>query len=156
MSASILTNKVRHRPWSGGRKAAAMVGVIVACATSLVACSSGNDRDIDHFGYGLSTPLFTTNAGTNVGASTQADLLAGRLYPPVFVVGPSGQLIPNRDLATAKTIPGEPQRVEYAISENAKYSDGAPVTCNDFLLAFRAGSMPELFNSRVKAVHRGI
>ncbi|WP_444230277.1 ABC transporter substrate-binding protein [Corynebacterium durum] len=149
MSASILTNKVRHRPWSGGRKAAAIVGAIVACATSLVACSSGNDRDIDHFGYGLSTPLFTTNAGTNVGASTQADLLAGRLYPPVFVVGPSGQLIPNRDLATAKTIPGEPQRVEYAISENAKYSDGAPVTCNDFLLAFRAGSMPELFNSRI-------
>ena len=28
MSASILTNKVRHRPWSGGRKAAAMVGAI--------------------------------------------------------------------------------------------------------------------------------
>ncbi|MBV7293347.1 ABC transporter substrate-binding protein [Corynebacterium sp. TAE3-ERU16] len=94
-----------------------------------------------------SSPLATTNAAGLLGASTSADTLAGRLYPPAFVHGPSGQQIPNRDLVTAQPLPGAEPRVVYTINPEATYSDGAPVTCTDFLLSYKAGTLPGLFDA---------
>ena len=94
-----------------------------------------------------SSPLATTNAAGLLGASTSADTLAGRLYPPAFVHGPSGQQIPNRDLVTAQPLPGPEPRVVYTINPEATYSDGAPVTCTDFLLSYKAGTLPGLFDA---------
>ena len=145
----ITSRTSRRRSWAKHSKILAAVGAALTLGSAVVACGSGGKDSIDHFGYAISEPMFTTNAATLLGASTQADLLAGRLYPPVFVAGPSGQLIPNRDLASAQSVPGDVRRVNYSISPEAKYSDGAPVTCGDFLLAFRAGTMPELFNSYI-------
>ncbi|MDU0477821.1 ABC transporter substrate-binding protein [Staphylococcus chromogenes] len=121
-------------------------------ALGTVAGCSGKDltkSSIDHFGYAVGSPLLTTNASSMLGASTNADIIGGRVFPAVFVTGPSGQMIPNRDLATAQVVPGPKLRVEYAINEKASYSDSSPVTCTDFLLAYKAGKMRGLFNSRV-------
>lgn len=122
---------------------------VVAAAASVVAGCSGAGVDVprDHFGFAVGSPLLTTNAQTQVGASTSSDVLAGRLFPAVFIPGPSGQMIPNRDLATAQMLPGANIRVVYTINPQARYSDGEPVTCTDFLLAFKAGAQPSLFGS---------
>lgn len=143
---------MKGRALAGGvdkrlRKIAAVVAVALTTAATVAGCSSRAAAPVDHFGYAVGSPLLTTNAQTMAGASTSSEVLAGRLYPPVFVSGPSGQMIPNRDLATAQLLPGENVRVMYSINPAARYSDGAPVTCTDFLLAFKAGANSTMFDS---------
>ncbi|MCX7542773.1 ABC transporter substrate-binding protein [Corynebacterium sp. P5848] len=133
------------------RLCATLCGVLLftaACATT----PGGSQDDLPppepkRLTLATSSPLATTNAAGLLGASTSADTLAGRLYPPAFVHGPSGQQIPNRDLVTAQTLPGAEPRVVYTINPAATYSDGAPVTCTDFLLSYKAGTLPGLFEA---------
>ncbi|MEJ5927149.1 ABC transporter substrate-binding protein [Corynebacterium sp. H128] len=126
----------------------ATVAALTVAATTLASCTQGlPGAAIDHFGYAVGSPLLTTNAQTIVGASTNSDLLGGKLFPPVFITGPNGQMIPNRDLATAQLLPGAHTQVVYTINAEAQYSDEKPITCTDFLLAYKAGANPSLFDS---------
>ncbi|MDY5784573.1 ABC transporter substrate-binding protein [Corynebacterium sp.] len=130
------------------------VGVLAGAGVFLAACSGPTSQQeagetTDHFGYQLPTDVSTTNAGTMAGVSEMAQTLSGRLYPGVFVPGPNGQMIPNTDLATTQVLPGAQRRVIYTLNEAATFSDGAPVTCTDYLLAFKAGETPELFGSHM-------
>lgn len=127
-------------------------------AAVLVACSGGGDEGetvepevspTDYFGYQVSEPLTTTNAGTRDGASVNAQVLSTRLYPAAFVAGPSGQMIPNTDLISARSVNGPRFSVEYTIAEEAAFSDGSPVDCVDYQLSYTAGTMPHLFNSHI-------
>lgn len=137
------------------------MGMLAALtAVTLAACSPGPDGDAggdgaggaqstDHFGYLVDTALLTTNSGSEVGASSNTEVLSGRLYPAVFVPGPSGQMIPNTDLVRTQVLPGANRQVIYTITEHARYSDGEPVTCTDFLLAYKAGVHEGIFGSRL-------
>lgn len=129
------------------RKGTAQV-VAAATTIALAACvgldSGGGEKS---FGYLVPTPLVTTNAGSLQGRSTQAQLLSTALYPGVYVPGPQGQMIPNTDLVTTQELPGAQRRVNYSLSQDAVFSDGTPVTCSDYLLAFTAGTHPALFGS---------
>ncbi|MCX7537155.1 ABC transporter substrate-binding protein [Corynebacterium sp. P5875] len=133
------------------RLCAALCGAllfIAACATSPDGAPDDSPpAEPRRLTLATSSPLATTNAAGLLGASTSADTLAGRLYPPAFVHGPSGQQIPNRDLVTAQPLPGPEPRVVYTINPEATYSDGAPVTCTDFLLSYKAGTLPGLFDA---------
>ncbi|WP_334265158.1 ABC transporter substrate-binding protein [Corynebacterium sp. Marseille-Q4381] len=125
-----------------------VAALAAAAVTSLTACAGIDDgADEASFGYLVSTPLVTTNAGTLEGRSTQAQLLSTALYPGVYVPGPQGQMIPNTDLVTTQELPGPERRVNYSLSQEAVFSDGTPVTCSDYLLAFTAGTHPALFGS---------
>lgn len=125
---------------------AAAASVVVL--TSVGACSGIDDAGEEPgFGYLVPTPLVTTNAGSLEGRSTQAQLLSTALYPGVYVPGPQGQMIPNTDLVTTQELPGPERRVNYSLSQGAVFSDGTPVTCSDYLLAFTAGTHPALFGS---------
>lgn len=125
----------------------------------LVACSPGSGggdggggaelASTDYFGYLVDTALLTTNAGSEVGASSNTEALSGRLYPAVFVPGPAGQMIPNTDLMSTQVLPGTNRQVIYTIAEEARYSDGVPVTCTDFLLSYKAGVHEGLFGSHL-------
>lgn len=129
-----------------------VVATICAIALGLSACGAdSNTEEVKeiYFGYALDEPLLTTNAGTNLGVSVNAQALAGRLYPSAHVPGPKGQLIPNSDFVNTQVLPGTSQRVIYNISNDAKYSDGKQVTCDSYLLAFTAGAMPDLFDSHL-------
>src|SRR5699024_11256624 len=60
------------------------------------------------------------------------------------------QFVPNSDLVTTEEwMEGDQRNVLYTIAEDANYSDGTPVTCDDFLLSFTAGQMQELFGSNM-------
>ena len=135
--------------WLSIRRRIAAVIALVSVAGVAAACSTQERVPIVEFGYLTASPLLTTNAGSQLGVSTLAEVLAGRLYPSVFVVGQRGQLIPNRDFAVAQALPGQSRQVAYTIAKTAKYSDGTEVTCADFLLAYKAGVMPDLFESYI-------
>lgn len=143
----------------GGRRAATAV-VAALTAVTLAACSPGSGggaggdgadgaESTDYFGYLVDTALLTTNAGSEVGASSNTEALSGRLYPAVFVPGPSGQMIPNTDLVRTQVLPGANRQVIYTLTEEAQYSDGAPVTCTDFLLSYKAGVHEGIFGSHL-------
>lgn len=141
------------QPRRGARVATALATSVLMGA-SLASCAgvgeqNSEESEASQFAYQLPVPLTTTNAGSDVGASQYAHMLAGRLYPGVFVSGPSGQSIPNTDLVQTQVLPGAQRTVEYTLADNAVFSDGEPVTCTDFLLTFTAGKNPELFGSHL-------
>lgn len=132
-----------------------ILGAILAIATVFMVSACAEEveepgaHEQQHFGYALNASLATTNAGSLLGVATDAALLSARLYPAVYVQGPSGQMIPNTDLATTQVLPGSNRQVIYTINPDATYSDGQPVVCDDFLLAAKAGMMPSVFDSHV-------
>jgi len=127
---------------------------ITAVATLMAGCSSA-DKDpkdptaLDYFGYQLPVPLVTTNAATNLGDSLKMQRLSGRIFPGAFIPGPSGQRIPNTDLVSTQVLPGPQRQVIYTLSDQAEFSDGVPVTCDDYAFAFAAGSNPDVFSSHM-------
>ncbi|MGP6173054.1 ABC transporter substrate-binding protein [Corynebacterium sp. A21] len=130
----------------------ALTAVTLTAVLGVAACAPSEDQgstesSLDHFGYAVDTPLLTTNAGSLVGASTDAQLLSVRLYPSFYVAGPSGQMIPNSDLVQTQVLPGANKQVIYTLAEDATWSDGAPITCTDYLLNYKAGVMGSLFES---------
>ncbi|AIG64049.1 peptide ABC transporter [Corynebacterium atypicum] len=129
----------------------AVITVLLVAASVMSACSKEDSASLGENtafpAYVVSSPLATTNAASLLGSSTNAELVAGRLYPAVYTPGPNGQLIPNRDLAQARALPGLNRKVVYTIKDDAAFSDGTPVTCADFYLSFTAGRFGELFGS---------
>ncbi len=144
-----------------GARRGFLAAVTAVSMLALAACTGGQDgadggsgdsaapQSTDYFGYLVDTELITSNAATDIGASSNTEALSGRLYPAVFVPGPSGQMIPNTDLVRTQVLPGANRQVIYTIAEDATYSDGAPGTCTDFLLHVRAGQHEGLFGSHL-------
>lgn len=129
-----------------------VVAVLAATALVLSGCASSDNDDDEStklFGYQVTSNLRTTNAGSLEGSTDLAQSLSGRLYPGVYVPGPSGQLIPNTDLVKTQVLPGDQRKVIYTLSEAAVFSDGTPVTCADYLLTFAAGQYPATFGSNM-------
>ena len=134
------------------KRAIAAAAAVVVGSAALVACGAQDDEGEQAkklFGYQVLSELRTTNAGTLEGASDLSQQLSVRLYPGVYVPGPSGQMIPNTDLVTTRVLPGDQRKVVYTLSDSAVFSDGTPVTCSDYLLTFTAGQYPGLFGSRM-------
>lgn len=149
-----------ERHW--GRKV--ITSCVSAIALAASACSGqGSEEDTasvpqepesyGYFGYQVNSRLATTNAGTSFGDATSAGLLSTRLYPGLFVPGPSGELIPNADLVETEELPpvaGSDQRsIQLTLEEDAVFSDGTPVTCDDYFLAYVAGTHPAEFASHM-------
>ena len=125
---------------------------VVASCVALAACGPEEDAGEEAkklFGYQVLSDPRSTNAGTLEGATDLAELLSVRLYPGVYVPGPSGQMIPNTDLVTTQVLPSDQRRVIYTLSDEAVFSDGTPVTCSDYLLTFTAGQYPGIFGSHM-------
>ena len=132
------------------------VTAVVCSAMLLGSCSSDGGQRSDQalFSYFVPEQIATSNSASYLGFLTDSSLISPRLYPGVFVHGPAGQMIPNRDVATAQLLPGAKRQVVYTIADNATFSDGAPLTCTDFTLAVQAGKFPEVFNSHVPLVQQ--
>ena len=131
-----------------------VAALLTAAATFMAGCSDSEQEPtdktaLDYFGYQLPVPLITTNAATKIGDSLKMQRLSGRMFPGAFIPGPSGQRIPNTDLVSTQVLPGPQRQVIYTLSDQAEFSDGVPVTCDDYALAFAAGSNPDVFSSHM-------
>lgn len=150
-----MSHTAHSRPAMRRRASARFIALISALTLSITALASCSSDDIkttagyEDPAYVLSSEIATVNAGSVLGASTNAELVSGRVYPGVYVPGPSGQLIPNTDLITAQALPGTHRQVIYTISKNAVLDDGTPLTCADYLLSWTAGVMDQQFDSRM-------
>lgn len=84
--------------------------------------------------------LVSLNAGSTAGRTPVGVLASAQVLPSAFVSDAGGVPRQNRDLlASVEVSAGPPQSVVYGIAEAARWSDGTPITCDDFRLAWIAG-----------------
>ncbi|MGV0361975.1 ABC transporter substrate-binding protein [Corynebacterium minutissimum] len=135
---------------------------LLAVAVTASACGEGRDAALDDvpptpsFGLLTDVRLASTNAATPWGDAMGASQLASRIYPAMYVPGPAGQMIPNSDLIHAEYYPSDAEHpgahVDFKITDQAKFSDDVPVTCDDYLLSYTAGLLNQTFGSRLPLV----
>ncbi|MDO5739499.1 MAG: ABC transporter substrate-binding protein, partial [Ornithinimicrobium sp.] len=82
------------------------------------------------------------NGNTAATNSTYNSVVNNQLFGGFWYWGTDGAIYPNEWFGSYKTTSEDPLTVEYTISDEAMWSDGTPITANDFLLEW-ASSNPE-------------
>lgn len=120
------------------RRAAILAAVIsLVGVLGLSACAGGPADEID---YAVDGTLVTYNTSTVAGAASAGPQAFARVLTGFNYHGPEGQVIGDRDFGTISVVGRAPLVLDYQISDNAVYSDGKPVTCDDMVLAWAAQS----------------
>ena len=87
--------------------------------------------------------------------TTYNSAVADRMFSSFWYFGTDGSIVPNKDFGTYEKTSDDPLTVKYTISDDAKWSDGTPVTAGDFIFHWAAnndtvkaeGSETPLFDS---------
>jgi peptide/nickel transport system substrate-binding protein len=119
--------------WPGALAAA----VLLVTPLTLTSCSS---KPAEEIGYAVDGPLPTYNPNTVVGAASAAPQALARALTGFGYHGPDGQIVADHDFGTVSVVGREPLLLDYTIADNAVYSDGKPITCDDLVLAWSAQS----------------
>lgn len=115
--------------------------VATALALTLVAAVLGGcGRNAGEIEYVVGGPLDTYNTNTVAGAASAGPQAFARVLTGFGYHGPDGQIIADHDFGTVSVVGRAPLVLDYQIAENAVYSDGVPVTCDDLVLAWAAQS----------------
>ncbi len=121
--------------WRGWATAALAVPLAVTFA--LTGCSGSAASEID---YVVDGPLSSYNVNTTVGFASAGAQAFARTLTGFGYHGPDGQVVADHDFGTVSVVGGSPLVLDYQIADNAVYSDGKPVTCDDLVLAWAAQS----------------
>ncbi|MFC3686778.1 ABC transporter family substrate-binding protein [Aquipuribacter hungaricus] len=135
--------------------------VLAACATSeepageseattgggaAPAASGAPDGGSDAvFTYAYEQEFFSYNNDTaDTNASANAIVL-NQIKRGFWYFGPDGSVVPDEEFGTFEVTSEEPLTVEYTFAEEAVWSDGEPIDCDDAVLAWAAlsGKFPE-------------
>nr|WP_227371067.1 ABC transporter substrate-binding protein [Mycobacterium fragae] len=119
-----------------------LVATLAAVGPSMLAgCSGTAAGQIDYVVDGV---LVTYNANTVTGAASAAAQAFARTLTGFGYHGPDGQVVADHDFGTISVVGGAPLVLDYQIADNAVYSDGKPITCDDLVLAWaaQAGRFP--------------
>ena len=82
------------------------------------------------------------NSDTSATNSTYNSVVNNQLQESFWYWGTDGTIYPNEHFGSYEQTSEDPLTVEYTISDDAVWSDGTPVTANDYLLEW-ASSNPE-------------
>src|SRR4051795_6870916 len=121
------------------RRAATLATVValIADVLSLSACGSG---PADEINYAVDGALVTYKTNTVAGAASAGPQAFARVLTGFNYHGPDGQVVGDRDFGSIAVVGRTPLVLDYQIADNAVYSDGKPVTCDDLVLAWAAQS----------------
>ena len=72
--------------------------------------------------------------------TTYNSAVVDRLFSSFWYFGTDGSIIPNKDFGTYEKTSDDPLTVKYTISDDAKWSDGTPVTAGDFIVHWAANN----------------
>ena len=109
----------------------------VATTVALTSCSGGA---ADQVNFAVDGMLNNYNANTVRGAASAGAQAFARTLTGFSLHGPDGQVLADRDFGTVTVAGREPLTLDYQIADDAVYSDGKPVTCDDMVLAWAAQS----------------
>ena len=116
------------------RRAAA---VLLVAVTAVSGCAGGA---ADQVNYAVDGLLTTYNTNTVVGAASAGPQAFARVLTGFGFHGPDGQVLADSDFGSVTVIGREPLVLDYQIADNAVYSDGKPITCDDMVLTWAAQS----------------
>ncbi|MGB7143383.1 ABC transporter substrate-binding protein [Mycobacterium sp.] len=114
-----------------------LVTIAAAVPGALTACSGSAAGQIDYIVDGA---LDTYNSNTISGAASAGAQALARTLTGFGYHGPDGQVVADHDFGTISIVGGSPLVLDYQIADNAVYSDGKPVTCDDLVLTWAAQS----------------
>lgn len=80
------------------------------------------------------------NQNTGDGHSTANAVVLNGVISGFWQFKPDGSLLPNTDFGTQEKVSDSPLTVKYTINDKAVWSDGDPIDCDDFVLAWLANS----------------
>ncbi|OBK30249.1 hypothetical protein A5634_16700 [Mycobacterium asiaticum] len=120
------------------RNAVLATGLTVALGASTVTACSNSAAD--QINYVVDGGLSTYNVNTVIGAASAGAQAFARTLTGFGYHGPDGQVVADHDFGTISVVGGAPLVLDYQIADNAVYSDGKPVTCDDVVLAWAAQS----------------
>jgi peptide/nickel transport system substrate-binding protein len=124
--------------WCRWRRALLVTGVTAAlAAATLTGCSGSAAGQVD---YVVDGALSSYNTNTVLGAASAGAQAFARTLTGFGYHGPDGQVVADHDFGTVSVVGGSPLVLDYQIADNAVYSDGKPVTCDDLVLAWAAQS----------------
>ena len=106
-------------------------------ASGLTSCADGG---VEQVNYAVDGILSSYNTNTVNGAASAGPQAFARVLTGFGLHGPDGQALADHDFGTVSVVGREPMVLDYQISDNAVYSDGKPVTCDDMVLAWAAQS----------------
>ncbi|MCX6480839.1 MAG: hypothetical protein NTY24_10745, partial [Mycobacterium sp.] len=109
----------------------------VVAATTLSGCAGGA---ADQVNYAVDGLLNTYNTNTVIGAASAGPQAFARVLTGFGFYGPDGQVLADNDFGAVTVIGREPLVLDYQIADNAVYSDGKPITCDDMVLTWAAQS----------------
>ncbi|OKH71650.1 hypothetical protein EB74_24840 [Mycobacterium sp. SWH-M5] len=144
-----------HRSATARVRTAAMLVVLSMLGSlGLTSCGSGSASEID---YAVDGTLTTYNTNTVAGAASGGPQAFARTLTGFAYHGPDGQVVADHDFGTVSVVGRTPLVLDYVISDNAVYSDGKPITCDDMVLTWAAqsGRFPG-FDSAGRAGYRDI
>ena len=72
--------------------------------------------------------------------TTYNSAVVDRMFSSFWYFGTDGSIIPNKDFGTYEKTSDDPLTVKYTISDDAKWSDGTPVTAGDFIVHWAANN----------------
>ncbi|MBA0125392.1 ABC transporter family substrate-binding protein [Haloechinothrix sp. YIM 98757] len=118
------------------------VAMIAGSALVLSACAdNGDDAAGDNGGGGDTITLawpqpFDSYNNTTAGANSFANGVVMEWVTTGFwhFAGEDGQVTPNEEFGSYEKVSDDPLTVEYTINEDATWSDGEPIDCDDALL----------------------
>ncbi|GAA4815401.1 ABC transporter substrate-binding protein [Tomitella cavernea] len=124
------------------RRPVRALAALVAAGTAMglvASCTSGGSPAAG-IGYVIDGAVPTYNVSSTTGASSAARQAFVRVQTGFSYPGPHGETIADTDFGTVTPVPGDPSSIQYRINPAAQYSDGAPVVCDDMVLAWAAQS----------------
>ena len=116
---------------------AAAAAVVAALTFTATGCIGGAADQVNFAVDGL---LTTYNANTVNGAASAGPQAFARALTGFGFHGPDGQVLVDNDFGAVTVVGREPLILDYQIADNAVYSDGKPITCDDMVLAWAAQS----------------
>lgn len=121
------------------RAAAVAVAAVLAVVApgALTACTGTAAEQVN---YAVDGTLITYNTNTVSGAASAGPQAFARALTGFTFHGPDGQAVADHDFGSVSVVGREPLVLDYQIADNAVYSDGKPVTCDDMVLAWAAQS----------------
>ncbi|WP_426507797.1 ABC transporter family substrate-binding protein [Dactylosporangium sp. McL0621] len=111
------------------------------CEKNPTTCNGGDIKLGGAYTYGLEQPIANWNVNTRDGASPATRQAMSGLLPQVFKVDPQGRLQLNADLVSTADITNQnPETIVYKIRPDAVWSDGIPISADDFVFAWKQNS----------------
>ena len=131
-----------HRP----RQRRGLVGILVGVALVATACSSagGGTTSVTYVAVANGAISFGTTQGptgcnpnTPAGDNPGTRTLLGAVLPSPYYVDAQGMPTPNPNLTTqSELISTKPETIVYTLNPKAVWSDGVPITADDFVYAW--------------------